>query len=168
MDDFEATFEVVEVPAHGHFRVALNNSGSSLGMKRNEIERYATFSGGVIRPPLAVLEEASQELRSLDSRRAGSSRTPDARRRQRALHSVSGEVVQLPILFRRSLPISNVGFIPHFPIPRLDLASAVSLYTVQHPLPDQLSPFSVILRRISPPRPEGALGPGMPVGLWIT
>src|SRR5262249_32337300 len=50
----------------------------------------------------------------------------------------------------RALPISNVRLIPQLPIPGADLFFAVTLDRMEYPLPDQLRPLRVILRRIGP------------------
>src|SRR5947207_2745297 len=94
-----------------------------------------------------MLEKFAQETASGAARDV---RTADTRRGQRAADTGNSVIVQFVKFLRRSAPITDVGFIPHFPIPARDRVTAIPLYAMFCPLIYQLSPPRIILRRISP------------------
>jgi len=113
----------------------------------------------------AQCQELPQIIRRLRIVRTGSGGTADARRRQRAFHRRGGVVVQPVVFLGRAFPVADVGFVPNLPIPGLDLAAAVTLDGMEHPLAHQLSPAGVVFRRVGPALTVIGRGPVAGVGL---
>ena len=130
--------------------MTIHHGGPAFGVISDEVERSARSAGCGVGAVIAVLQELAQERRGLRARWTRAGRPADFRRWKRALHGRSRVVVQLVVLFRSSVPIRDVGFVPDFPIPGLHLVLPVLLHAVLHPLVDQLAPFVVILGRIRP------------------
>ena len=51
---------------------------------------------------------------------------------------------------RRAFPVTDVGFVPDFPIPGVNFRAAVFFGAMFGPLIDEFGPFCVILRRVGP------------------
>ena len=83
-----------------------------------------------------MLEERSQKLRRLGTGGPGAVRPTDASLRQRAQNRIHAEIVQLEIFLRRSLPVVDVGLVPHFPQPGLYFGIAVALTQMVDKLKD--------------------------------
>src|ERR1035438_10685995 len=98
-----------------------------------------TFSTGLSMPLVASVRKP-----------AGSGRAADARRWQSALQRRGSVVVQLVVLLSRAFPVADVGFIPHLPIPALDLAPAVAPNRMEYPLAHQFPPPGVVFGRVRP------------------
>src|SRR5689334_1843534 len=101
----------------------------------------------------AVLEKTLHELPAAP--RGVHSAHP--RRRQRAPDTIDREIVQFLELFWRAVPITAVGLVPNFPVPRFHLGFSVLFDTMLRPLMDELSPLVEILRWIRPPRFDRAV-----------
>src|SRR5688500_9810449 len=78
-------------------------------------------AGRIGRPAQTMLEELAQQLLRSRTVRPGGMRSADASRRKDTLHAVGGVVVEFSELFRRAAPVADVGLVPHFPVPALDL-----------------------------------------------
>src|SRR6185369_83846 len=93
-----------------------------------------------------------QKIPGKSSATPGRISSPDPRRGQRPSHPVDGEIMELLEFLRRAAPITDVRFVPHFPIPRFHLGLAVFIDRVFGPLKGQLAPLRVISLRVSPAR----------------
>jgi hypothetical protein len=130
--------------------MTIHHGRPAFGVIGDEVERRARSAGCGVAAVIAVLQELAQERRGLRARWTRAGRSADSRRRKRALHRRSRVVVQLVVLFRSSVPIRDIGFVPDFPIPGRHLVLPVLLHAVLHPLVNQLAPFAVILGRVRP------------------
>ena len=120
--------------------------------------REPDLSSHVVWLMSAVVEERAQKFRRLGIGWAGAVRAADAGLRQRAQDSIHAEVVQLEIFLRRSLPVVDVGLVPHFPQPGLYFGIAVALTQMMDKLKDDFRPLLIVLRRIGPAGVDRALG----------
>ena len=111
-----------------HANMAIHYCGPALCVIGDEVEGRAAA--------IAMFQELAQKRRSLRARRTRAGRPADLRRWQGALHGRRRVVVELVVLFRTSVPIRDIGFVPDFPIPGLHLPLPVLIDAVPDPLVD--------------------------------
>src|SRR5438309_205651 len=80
-----------------------------------------------------VLDEVAQDPLRSRAIRAGYLGAADLRRRQRPLQTIRREVVERHELFRRAVPVADVGLVPDLPPPAFDFAPPVFIDRVLHP-----------------------------------
>src|SRR5207248_6917658 len=110
----------------------------------NEIEGRADLAGRVIGSTQTMLDEFASESAAA----AGGVSAANLRPGQRASHRVGSVIVEFAKSLRRPAPITDVRFVPHFPIPRLHFSASVSLDAMLGPLEDEFRPLAVVFRRI--------------------
>src|SRR5262249_43409705 len=103
------------------------------------------LSAGVVGAVNTVFEEVAQV--SPSARRV---RTADPGAGDCTADAIDRIVVQLPELFGGPAPVADVRLVPDLPIPRFDLAPAVSLEAMIRPSKPQVGPLAVVLRRERP------------------
>src|SRR5262249_7751498 len=118
-----------------------------------EIGWGTRLAGCVVRAMHAVFEKRAEPRIAA----AGLIRTADLGRRQCATDTGDGIVVQLLKVGLGSLPVTNVRFIPDFPVPLLNFLLAILFDAVLGPLINQLAPFPIVRRRKGPAGVNGAV-----------
>src|SRR5258707_9349250 len=129
----------------------------ALGMKSDEIQARAGFSGHIISLVRAVIEKNAQEFGSLRIPRSSGIRAAHASFGKRSQYGIDRVIVQLEEFLASALPVSDVRFIPHFPQPGLYFRVAVPLAKMPNKLKNDFRPLLIILRRVSPARKDRAL-----------
>src|SRR5690348_6624187 len=137
-------------------------------MKADEIQTSANLSGGVVLLVGAVLQEHAQKLSGFRTGRASRIGPANTGFGQGAKNGVDAEVIELEKLFRSSLPIVDVRFVPNLPKPRFDFGIAITGAEVLDELEDKVRPLLIVLRRMRPSRVDGTLRKTVPVRIWVS
>src|SRR5271154_479303 len=116
----------------------------AFGVERHKIRGRTSLSTGVVLPLGDMRHEAIQK-----QTRSSHVRAADASRGQRAPNGINCNIMQSIEFFRCALPVDGkIGLIPDLEIPALHFCVAVALEAVCDPVENEITPLSVILRRI--------------------
>src|SRR5215471_9274053 len=151
--NLEALCNVLQVLGNSHLYMALDQPRTALGVKADKVQRRSAAPSGVVAAGRAVLEKPPQEFSSLGTGRTRCGGTADPRARQGSLQRIGGEVVELVIILRFPLPVTDVRLVPDLPVPGLSLAATVPLGQVPREVIYQARPLVVIPGRVGPSRP---------------
>src|SRR5258708_33642636 len=89
----------------------------ALGMKSDEIQARAGFSGHIISPVRAMIEENAQEFSSLRITRSSGIRAAHASFGKRSQYGIDRVIVELEVFLARAFTIADDRFIPYFKEP---------------------------------------------------
>src|SRR5882762_7764289 len=136
-------------------------------MKRDEVQSRTGLSSRVVSLVRAIIEKNAQEFSCLRRSRAGGIRAAHASFGKRSQNGIGRVIVEFEEFLGSALPVSDIGFIPHFPQPGLYFRVAVPLAKMPNKLKNDFRPLLIILRRVSPARKDRALWKIMAVRLWM-
>src|SRR5262249_40856025 len=114
-DDSEPFLDRSKLPVDAHSHVVALPLWRAFGMKADEVEPRAGLACDVILLVRTVLKKEAQELCGFWIGRAGAVRSANASFWQGAQNGVDAKIVELEELFRRSLPVVDIGLVPDFP-----------------------------------------------------
>ena len=85
---------------------------------------------------------------------AGSVRAADLRRGQSPPDAIHRVIIKLVVIIGFAFPVTDIGFVPNFPVPLFYFRPPVLFDAMFCPLETKLAPFCVILGRITETHPR--------------
>src|SRR5580698_5347107 len=146
-DNSEASLGCIQLIHNPHAHMPFHERWLALGMERNKIKRNrrAVRRALVV---LAMLQKAIQKCPSFLRVRSRACRSANHRIWQRRSYTRYRVVIELEILGRRAVPVSDIRLIPHLEVPRTDLLPSIALHKVLNELSYQFAPHRIVFGRI--------------------